>query len=222
MEDILSDQALKTIRDRYYAGVTAAELGFDFSKGDEDSLTGALGQALLTPSTLVTTNADTQFRYAIYHYKLRGRGPNAPEAELGADGIFQIEVTDRDGKLLRRKGLLFQSKKEWTGKDSLLGKQAKKMAKKPGAGIVIDFGPQGYNTCPAKLAAHAEGQRHDIDKREFTRLAKTLGDEFVRCRVGVEGLWYDPDRELLIAPDSDEPGMHVIDARVQRLSDRIG
>jgi hypothetical protein len=221
VEDILSDQALETIRDRYYAGVTAAELGFDFNKGDEDSLTGALGQELLTPLTEVTSGDGTKFKYAIYHYKLRGHGPNAPEKPLGADGIFQIEVTDSDGSLLRRKGLLFQAKKEWTGKDARLSGQARKMAEKPRAGIVIDFGPHGYSTCHAELVAQAEGDRHRINENQFSRLAKTLGDDFLRCRVGAEGLWYDPERELLIKPDSDEPGMHVIDTRVQRLSQRI-
>jgi hypothetical protein len=171
---------------------------------------------------MVTTGDGTRFGYSIYHYKLRGRGTKAPEKECGADGIFQIQVTDSTGRLIRQKGLLFQSKKEWKGKDALLGDQAGKIAEKPGAGIVIDFGSESYNTCMAKVAAEAQGQRRDIDEKEFSRLAKTLGDEFVRCRVGVEGLYYDQDKELLIEPTSDEHGMHVVDTRVQRLGQRSG
>lgn len=226
MKDILPASAMKTIRERYYAAVTAAELGFQYNAGDEDALTGALGQALLTPPTIVSDDVGNSFVFAIYHFKIRGRGRGAPEKKLGADGVFQIEVSDTNGKLLRRKGLLFQSKKRWEskGKDTLLSDQASRLAGTPGRGIVVDFDDKGYSTCPCEAAAKAEGNHHRMDKSDFSRLAATLGNDFLECNIGVEGLFYDGTNEILHDPSQDTAipqelsDRHVFDTRVWRLT----
>jgi hypothetical protein len=82
--------------------------------------------------------------------KLRGRGANAPEKELGADGIFQIEVLDLDGQYIVRKGLLSQSKIGWTGRDGRLFEQARNLLRQSESAIVIDYSPHGYRAIPAR------------------------------------------------------------------------
>jgi hypothetical protein len=53
MRDILPEDVLKAIRDRYLAGVADAEAKFRFNRGSEDSLTGALGSELSMPSPMI-------------------------------------------------------------------------------------------------------------------------------------------------------------------------
>jgi hypothetical protein len=79
---------------------------------DEDTLTGQLGAFLRTPRPqTVTVTADNvlgKWTWLIDYRKLRGRGPNATEHTLGADGIFDLVLTH--GGEQSRKGSLFQSK----------------------------------------------------------------------------------------------------------------
>ncbi|WP_436715810.1 hypothetical protein U8335_26650 [Roseiconus lacunae] len=165
-----------------------------------------------------------EFMYTIYHQKIRGRGSGAPEKTIGADGIFQLELYDRNGKLLRRKGLLFQSKKEWEGKDGKLGGQAENLLVDGDRdkAVVIDFGPSGYTTCSVATAAKAQGNRKQIANNQFSNLSATLGDEFLRCRVGVQDMYYDGDEEILFDPTVDQQfnlaDKHVVGTRIQRLT----
>ena len=45
MEDLLPEPVLDSLRDHYYAGVTAAELGYGHNSRNENSVTGALPRA---------------------------------------------------------------------------------------------------------------------------------------------------------------------------------
>ena len=49
MRDLLPEELLRLMHDRFVAGVADAEAKFEFSEGDEDSLTGALEGACLAP-----------------------------------------------------------------------------------------------------------------------------------------------------------------------------
>ena len=44
VQDILPEAVLIALRQHYYAGVMAAEIGYEFNAADEDSVTGALGK----------------------------------------------------------------------------------------------------------------------------------------------------------------------------------
>jgi len=74
------------------------------------------------PQAVVFGDGQRRYSYQVSYRKIRGRGPRAPEKQLGAGGIFQIEVTDDHGR--QTKGLPFQSKKGWSSADSNLLKQA--------------------------------------------------------------------------------------------------
>lgn len=85
---------------------------YRFNDADENSLTGALGQALSTPQAkVVTANKDAVLSFAIGSYKILGTGPGTPERRTGADGIIQISV-ESDGAPLLAKDLPFHAKKQ--------------------------------------------------------------------------------------------------------------
>jgi len=220
MEDILPPYVLDEIRNRYITGVASAEYNYKYDQGDEDSLTGALGQAIATPPRIVFGPDGRMYEWTIYHYKLRGRGKNAPERRIGADGIFQIEVRDAEKNLARRKGLLFQAKKKWQGVDSKLREQAAQLADQPDKAIVVDYSPDGYRACSAVDAMRAEGNRRRLNSAQFKHLGEYLGEDFLRCRIGVIGLYYDPETETLFNPTESvtlEEGANVISTEVRRL-----
>jgi hypothetical protein len=111
MAQILPDSVVRRLRKHFYAGVKRVEVRFKYHAADEDSVTGALANDLIEP--LVEIDVGEQvYLWSTASFKIRGRGTNAPEMRLGGDGIFQFEVFDaRMGRMLVRKGLLFQSKK---------------------------------------------------------------------------------------------------------------
>jgi hypothetical protein len=130
------------IQDRYLAGTADAEAQYEYAAGDEDTLTGSLG-ALISTRGRVRFLVDSASEYVVEigYRKIRGRGPGAPEKHLGADGIFQLDISAQGVGSVFRKGLPFQSKKNWKGRDSKLVKQARLMEQTMGGGIVIDYTP---------------------------------------------------------------------------------
>jgi hypothetical protein len=222
MRDLLPDFVRETIRDRYITGVADAEAGFDHGSAEEDSLTGALGHAISTRHPISQAVGDETFVWEIYYRKLRGRGPGAPEKKYGADGVFQIEVSDGDGRLLRRKGLPFQAKKGWSAADRDLVSQTRAMVDTTGDGIVIDYTRHGYTSCPASAVIEAGGRKSAASKAgAISPLGQVLGNEFLDCTVGKEGLFFDPEDETFKQALIDRPlPGHLFTTSVYRLSTR--
>lgn len=217
MRDILPDEVIQIIRDRYLAGIADAEAGFEFSEGDEDSLTGALGQSISTFEPVAFYINNRVFVWKIYYIKIRGRGPNAPEKNLGADGIFQIEVLDNKGQMLRRKGLPFQAKKRWNRSDKKLLNQTSRMLQATGDGIVVDYASCGYTACRAKDVVRAEGRKMELRReKRILSLGQMLGNKFLECSIGVIGLYYEKD--IGFERISNLPINHIIGTSVQELT----
>jgi hypothetical protein len=84
MRDILPEDVLQAIRDRYIAGVADAEAKFRFNRGSEDSLTGALGSELSMPEPMIFRTGPEEYEYQVYYQRVRGQGPDAPESTYGA------------------------------------------------------------------------------------------------------------------------------------------
>lgn len=215
MRDILPQEAIRALRDRYITAVSDAEYTYDMHCADEDSLTGALGQSLAIPRNQVFTVGHKTYSISIGYTKLRGRGKNAPEKIFGSDGIFQIEVKDDQGVVIRSKGLPFQSKKNWTGTNKNLAKQAADMEQHTPGGIVMDFSQRGYKACPAQSVVRAEGNRRVLtEEGQMRGLGQILGDDFLNCTIGTIGLYFDPERELYVRPDR---GLHLLTTTVEIL-----
>ncbi len=199
-----------------------AEEGYEFSAGDEDAVTGALGQSVLQRPVVFQSDDGSQWAWFIRYYKLRGRGKGAPEKHTGADGIFQIHVQSESGAVIRMKGLPFQSKKNWRGTNTKLAEQASDLLSSCGDGIVIDFTPSGYYAAHVESVAYAKGKRSDVAKgKRLPKLAITLS-EFVECRLGKDGLYYDPETERFIDTDAPSAVTHVFDTGVRRVRNTVG
>lgn len=216
MRDLLPDSVLQAIRDRYLAGVADAEAMFDQSSADEDSVTGALGQAIAMPRMPRFITSQGNFEVEITYRKLRGRGKGAPEKKYGADGVFQIEVKDGSGAILRKKALPFQSKKGWRGTNGKLLVQAVLMQHEIGGGLVVDYESGGYFACTAEAVVAAGGNRAKVKATgQLHSLGQILGNDFLNCTIGVKGLFFDKKKEQLLM---DGGSTHVITTSVQRFT----
>lgn len=198
MQDILPELVIRFISDHYLAGVSRAELGYAYNADEEDAVTGALGQALLTPAPIIISQNGITYSFQTTHRKLRSKGRNVPEKKFGADGIFQLDVFDERGRPLRRKGLLFQCKKHWTRTNQGLLEQTRKMSTYSLDAIVIDFRQDGYRAVSASEVIRAGGDRHKVRHGANLPLSKVLGVDFVECRRGEVGLYWDAEAEALI------------------------
>ena len=216
MRNILPTHLVDFLRDRYIAGVAMAEASYEESSADEDSITGALGQAVAMPTPIVFTGPHGSYAVKISYRKVRGRGRDAPERLYGSDGIFQITVTDEHGMVVRQKGLPFQSKKNWSGTNSVLANQARDMQSSTGEGLIIDFTPNGYSACGSSLVAEVNGNRREVERRRGTRpLGVTLGIDFLNCTVGHVGLFYDAETERYMDNDNLVPPRHELTTSVK-------
>jgi hypothetical protein len=215
--DLLLPAGLKSIiRDRYLAGVSDAVSKFDMHSADEDALTGALGNNLAMPAPMVFGDGSKTYEYQVSYRKIRGRGPGAPEKTLGADGIFQIQVSDDQGT--RRKGLPFQSKKGWSGLDRQLAQQSTLMVNTASDGLVIDYRSSGYTGFDARDVIHAGGNRKLVGSRSGKPLGQLLANEFLDCKIGVPDLFFDPEKENwnILRFIGDEQPFHVISTTVKQ------
>jgi len=218
MRDLLPPFVLSQIRDRYLAGVADAEAKYDMSRGDEDALTGALGQAISTPGAITTVVNGVVFRWSVSYRKVRGRGRGAPEKKFGTDGIFEIDIRDEHGQVLRRKGLPFQSKKGRAKGQKVVG-QARDMIRACGNGLVVEYTPSGYSGLPAAAVADSTGKRAELAHHEKA-LGQWLANDFLDCSIGQEGLYFDPDQEQFVgvAPAQPMSPGHIVSTEVVRLS----
>ncbi|MBQ0946608.1 hypothetical protein KAK07_25000 [Ideonella sp. 4Y16] len=216
MRDILPSEVINLLRDRYSAGVANAEAFFDQHRADEDSVTGALGQALAVVDPIRYVSAGQQFEIRVGYRKIRGRGPGAPERSYGSDGIFQISIHDEAGNVALEKGLAFQSKMNWKGKNQSLLGQAALMEKWTPGGIVIDFSATGYKACTAQATVAASGSRRALDRYGAMRpLSQVLSRDFLDCTVGRRGLYFDPNKEWYVQrPPLDHQLLHVVSTEV--------
>ena len=163
-----------------------------------------------------------QFRWSFTYRKARGRGPNAPEKTIGADGIFQIEVTDENGKLLRQKGLLLQAKTaSKSGSSRKLRDQLELLERYRRAAIIIDYSHHGYSATPIEQLVH----EHQLTNRHRLRISRPLADvlasDFLYCRIGQQGLSYDSQLECMVSADNEQTlafddDAHVVTAHVQQ------
>lgn len=217
MHDIIPASVLDIIRGHYALGVANAEAFYDQHSADEDSVTGALGQALARAEPIRYQQGFDEFLINVSYKKIRGRGRGAPERLYGADGIFQLSVINKEGQEAVIKGLPFQSKKGWKGKNSDLLEQANKMEETTPGGIVIDFGPNGYKGCAAKDVIISQGNRNTANRHNLVRsLEQFLSHDFLNCHVGRRGLFYDSDNERFSNwLNIDEKPAHIITTEVK-------
>ncbi|WP_129021462.1 hypothetical protein [Edaphocola flava] len=160
-----------------------AESGWEFANQDEDTLTGDFFGKMRTQWH---TNKDYEWRF---HYnKVRGRGRNAMEKTIGADGIITLHYRDRITDQDFYKSLVFQAKKI---NNPINKDQWKKMnAFFPGGNMIVCYSPQGYNCY--------------INNNTTNKLSlcKIIAEDFLQCKIGIMGLYYDHKDNKFIRPNN--------------------
>ncbi len=187
ISDLLQDESVRrTLSDHYRMGVAAAVRGYTEDAADGEAVTAALGRALVGQGELAMADGRA-VRWASRYRRLRGRGGGAPERNLGAEGLFEVEMEDEE-KDRSRKTLPFQA---WIGApgygDALVRGQAKRLSAFPGGGVVISYRPEGYVAVDAGVVAEGEATRVDeVD------LADALARDFIGCRRGSTLYLFEP------------------------------
>jgi hypothetical protein len=192
MQDILPEAVLLSLREHYYAAVMAAEIGYPRNAVNEESTTGALGHALFTPGIRHVVVGGRLYRWRATYEIVPSKGAGAAEKTFGADTVFQLEVLDAAGNVVRRKALMAQAKKNWTGANKKLLDQAARMLQYSPSAIVIDYRVTGFKGVPAGDVVEAGGNRRYIPREREKRLGEILGDDFVWCRRGDVGVFWNP------------------------------
>lgn len=153
---------------------------------------------------------DTRY---VKHIITPTRRLSAPEKRFGPDGIFQLQIST-NGVSSFRKGLPFQAKKNWKGRNRELANQARAMQRNLGGGIVVDYTPHGYAACPIADAIESNGNRKTVTSLGHLRpLGQVLRNDFLECRLGIQGLYYDQQDERFVVEQFDRD-VGVVDTTV--------
>jgi hypothetical protein len=116
---------------------------------------------------------------------------------------------------VRLKGLPFQSKS--IGKDEAhpSPRNLPIFEAYTGEGIVVDYTITGYRACSTGVAVEARGNRQEVERRgEMKPLGQLLGVDFLVCRIGKIGLFFDPETERYFEGDNIVEPRHAITTRV--------
>jgi hypothetical protein len=187
ISDLLQDEGIRrALSDQYRVGVAAALRGHAEAGDDGEAITAALGRALTGQGEVALVGGGT-VRWATRYRRLRGRGRGAPDRNLGAEGLFEIEMEDEE-KDRSRKTLPFQA---WTGTpgygEALVRGQAKRLNALPGGGVVVSYRATGYAAVDAGVVAEGYAGRGDeVD------LADVLAQDFLECRRGSTLYLFEP------------------------------
>ena len=194
MRDVLPDEVVNAIKSHLRDRANRVEQQvWESSHEDEDALTGDFFGSLRTKDRTVRVNG-RECRWSVTYKKPRGRGQNAPEKRVGADGIFEVEVEDVESRELDRKGLPFQAKKGWCHRDADLVEQVKKMEDVcEGASGVIDYSPDGFTALDGRAVLENAGRPPE----NRMSVGKYLG-RVVECASGSRDVFYDASRGLLL------------------------
>ncbi len=203
---------IQRIKTHFTKRIEKAVQSYRFNDADEDSITGALGQALSTPHPIVvSTFKGAVYSFAIESYKILGKGPGTPEKRTGADGIIQITV-ESDGKPIFAKGLPFQAKKLIRYHEPEVAPQAADMFRTSGSGIVLRFSPDGYDARDVRHSLAEEIDEEIPTPTGFAPLGTVMGDWFLKCEIGRRDLTFnrkEPDPNV-----EGKRGFWVFDTRI--------
>jgi hypothetical protein len=184
-ELLQNERVRRALSDHFRAAVAAAAQGYADDAADEDAVTGALGQALRGQGEIALPDGRV-LRWATRYRTLGGRGRNATERNLGAEGLFEVEMEDEEGDR-SRKSLPFQARNAAAYGDALLRGQARRLNAFPGSGLVINYRPEGYVAVDAVLVAEGEATRNSE-----VPLADALSEGFIGCRRGSTAYLFEP------------------------------
>jgi hypothetical protein len=135
--------------------------------------------------------------------------------------MVRIKLVDLEFSF--KKGMLFQAKRfdSKEGSERLLA-QLKNMERlTPQNAVYLEYGPHGYRVAKASDVIGVGGAANQLDKSKIPSLGKLMTDEFLECKVGVEGLFVDFDKETLNFLKGSEEISQLIDNMKHGLRVRV-
>jgi len=197
----IPEQVLKSITDHVNTAINKSVDGFWSANADEDTITGHLCGCLKTGIHNVEVTQDQingTWKWSIDYAKFSGRGKNAAESFIGADGIIELALTF--GSRTESKAILFQAKNDWQI-DRKLAKQTMLLSTWREAAIVINYTPTGFSAYSIDSIITSKGDRKKA-KGELN-LKPTLTEFFLRCKIGDTDLSYDARTRKLVWRDTN-------------------
>lgn len=186
MLNFVSDQTLDQIKKHLSKEVENAERKrHSFFKSNEEYVTSAILERLATSEWQKSESV----KWRVQVHKTGNHGKTA-ESEIGADGIIQIAVYDKGGRLLETKGLLFQAKKTTNKDKTKLEEQIQDMKNVAGGKACAVF---IYDEESGFFAKGVNEFRFEDLKNRGTnqKLHSFISNDFLDCKVGVKGLRFD-------------------------------
>jgi hypothetical protein len=184
------------IRRHLVRAVSESEESYASAAEDEDTMTGHLGAKLEARNRRVLVQ-DAEIRgewkWSLQYYKFRGRGPRPTEFYLGADGIFELQLTI--GMRTESKSILFQAKMDRKGGRDLL-EQAVKLSTWREAAFVTNYSRDGFAAVTLDQVIRERGGAPSF--HDARPLAAYLGEEFLNCVTGDDELRYDASARRLM------------------------
>jgi len=103
----------------------------------------------------------------------------------------------------------------WEGRSASVASQSEDIEASTGEGIVVDYTTTGYRACSTGVVVEARGNRNEVERRGGMKpLGQLLGVDFLECRIGKIGLFFDPETERYFEGDNMVEPRHAIATRV--------
>lgn len=185
----IPEEVLKSITEHIETSIPRAVAGFMSANEEEDTMTGHLGGCLRTGVHIVevsNSEIDGPWKWSIEYNKFRGRGKDANERFIGADGIIELSLDSFGRK--ETKSLLFQAKVDWRTDRSLL-QQAVLLSTWREASIFINYTETAIEALSIDSVLRSRGIRSNAN--EVISLADALTKYFIKCKIGSTDLAYD-------------------------------
>lgn len=186
----IPEEVLRSIKDHIEEAIPRATSGFISANEDEDTMTGELGASLRSGTRTVMVNRaeiNGPWKWSIDYVKFRGRGKDATERHVGADGIIELSL-DWSGRK-ESKSLLFQAKMDWQSDASLM-QQAVLMSTWREASIFVNYTETAIESFSIDSVLRSRGKHSDA--KDSLPFADALTKYFLECKVGSTDLAYDP------------------------------
>lgn len=201
MHELIPPPVFESIKQHLRNSGNDAVSGWERNSDEEDSLTGDLGRLLCTGSPVQVDFNGRVWIWRVSYKKFRGRGANPFENQSGADGIIQVEINSRHETYF--KGLLFQAKKERRLRHGELRKQVAKIEEiAPGGSAIVVYRAEGYLGIKGTDYLQPDASLVTPLNSKMRPLA-SLFDDFLVCKSGLRGMYYEAVRERLLVPTLD-------------------
>jgi len=169
--------------------------GYYSASEEEDGLTSDFGGVIRIKNQkvkVIDNEINGTWTWSINYTKFRGRGNNATEKRIGADGIIELEL--KMGNRIETKSALFQSKKNLVKDSKILG-QILLLTTWREAAFVLNFEPEDYEVYTLDSILKSGGKKPSEQK--VKNIAEFLGTDFLDCIIGDTDLKYDARRRIL-------------------------